>query len=747
MGLRKKKSHQKYSNISLVPCRPCPGFNTNDYSVDFTKISSLPDQWILADAATVKFGANGAEFTFAKRDDAPYIWTSPYIFFGKVDVVMKAAPGTGIISSAVLLSDDLDEVDWEFSGNNFAQGSGHVQTNYFGKGIYGNWDRGTLPAVADPTADFHTYTLDWSPTRLIWSVDGNTIRTLQASDCDQSTHQFPQTPSRLHLGVWDGGDSDNAGATIFWAGGYTDLTKVPYTMYVKSVRIQNMNPGPFYNWTDKTGSANSVKVVSSSGQSPSSNTKVSAASATSATPVDYTGCTAPTATQSPVATDCNHWYKHSTADEGCYDIAKSHNIQLSDLYKWNPQIGTDCGNLWLNYYVCVGVGEIPSCTSTASTSTTTVSATPGSSLTCPSANNTNFKATDGSAYIVECFYDRPNGDITSLSAPSFESCINQCSTTAGCINIVFAPPSGSASSGTCWLKNTLNQGSTNQNRWGTRKQSTATASNAFSTTATSASSSGAASASVCPGSDKTVVSASSNSGKYTVECGIDHPNGDITSKTVSSFQACVDLCDTTSVCVYSAFYPSTGVCWLKKQLNPSATNPKVWGAIKASATQPSGIGGSSVTATGTSTDSSVKAASAGSSTASSSSTTSASVISTGIPKCPGSNNTQVLASSSPDAGRYTIECAYDRPMGDMLQQTEPSFQACILLCETTAGCLAASFYPDGGACWIKNILKPGNSTEHVWTARKSGSGTSTPQSYHRMRRAMRHMRRHWTRTH
>lgn len=35
-----------------------------------------------------------------------------YIFFGVVSTVMKAAPGQGIISSIVMESDDLDEVDW-----------------------------------------------------------------------------------------------------------------------------------------------------------------------------------------------------------------------------------------------------------------------------------------------------------------------------------------------------------------------------------------------------------------------------------------------------------------------------------------------------------------------------------------------------------------------------------------------------------------------------------------------------------
>ncbi len=43
---------------------------------------------------------------------ASTITSENYIFFGKVEVVMKAANGTGVVSSFVMESDDLDEIDW-----------------------------------------------------------------------------------------------------------------------------------------------------------------------------------------------------------------------------------------------------------------------------------------------------------------------------------------------------------------------------------------------------------------------------------------------------------------------------------------------------------------------------------------------------------------------------------------------------------------------------------------------------------
>jgi hypothetical protein len=54
----------------------------------------------------------GAKFTVSEQGDAPTIESDFYIFFGHVDVKMRAANGTGIVSTYVLESDDLDEIDW-----------------------------------------------------------------------------------------------------------------------------------------------------------------------------------------------------------------------------------------------------------------------------------------------------------------------------------------------------------------------------------------------------------------------------------------------------------------------------------------------------------------------------------------------------------------------------------------------------------------------------------------------------------
>ncbi|KAG9723713.1 concanavalin A-like lectin/glucanase, partial [Aureobasidium melanogenum] len=220
-------------------CPPNIGLANSTYTIDFTQQTTVPPDWTLSNYANLNFSSKGAGFTVAKRFDSPQLWSNFFIHYGRVEVVAQVASGTGIVSSAVLLSDDLDEIDLEFSGNNFGDTVSKGQNNYYGKGITGDYDRASFFNVASPQTQFHTYTVDWTSTALTWSVDGTIVRTLYAANADNGTHQYPQTPAKFQLGIWAAGDYGNAWGTVSWAGGYTDYTQAPFTMYVKSVQITN----------------------------------------------------------------------------------------------------------------------------------------------------------------------------------------------------------------------------------------------------------------------------------------------------------------------------------------------------------------------------------------------------------------------------------------------------------------------------------------------------------------------------
>lgn len=76
------------------------------------------------------------------------------------------------------------------------------------------------------------------------------------------------------------------------------------------------------------------------------------------------------------------YYKVATGDN-CFKLMTTFgNFTLADFYSWNPDVGNDCSNLLLNYYVCINGGKTtPTGTPTSTPSKTSTSVTPTS--TCP----------------------------------------------------------------------------------------------------------------------------------------------------------------------------------------------------------------------------------------------------------------------------------------------------------------------------------------------------------------------------
>ncbi|KAM3068959.1 hypothetical protein ACMFMG_004136 [Clarireedia jacksonii] len=239
---------------ATCPNDPALGVNHTFYFNTSTTVTNYFD----ITAGSLTYGDKGAEFTINQEGQSPTIQSKFYIFFGKVSVIMQAAKGRGIVSSIVLESDDLDEVDWEFLGSN----NTHAETNYFGKGNTTAYDRATWDPMSDPTSSFHNYTVDWTAERIEWWIDSVLVRTLHYADA-LGGKNFPQTPMTVRIGIWSGGDPKlNGKGTIEWAQGETDFSQVPFTMYVKEAWIWDYSTGKEYEWTDRSGDWQSIKVIS-----------------------------------------------------------------------------------------------------------------------------------------------------------------------------------------------------------------------------------------------------------------------------------------------------------------------------------------------------------------------------------------------------------------------------------------------------------------------------------------------------
>lgn len=242
---------QTYSNCNPLTGTGCPADSAlgTSVSIDFTQGASSS---FTAQGNSITYGSGGASFTISQSGDAPQLTSRWYIMFGQVSVVLKAAPGAGIVSSFVLQSDDLDEIDWEWLGAD----SSEVQTNYFGKGDTTTYNRGAFQSDPANQSGFQKYTIEWTSQQITWYINGSPIRTLTPATAE--TNQYPQTPMMIKVGAWSGGDPSNSAGTIAWARGPTNYANGPFTMQVSSISVDDYSTGTSYSYNGESGNWTSI---------------------------------------------------------------------------------------------------------------------------------------------------------------------------------------------------------------------------------------------------------------------------------------------------------------------------------------------------------------------------------------------------------------------------------------------------------------------------------------------------------
>ncbi len=128
--------------------------------------------------------------------------TSDTVSYGRFETRMKAAKGSGIVSSFFTYTGSpWDEIDVEVLGKNTNQ----VQFNYYVNGTGGH--ERLVDLGFDASADFHTYTIDWQPNSISWYVDGVLRHTVTGGT-------LPSHPMQIMMNLWNGIGVDS------WLGSY-----------------------------------------------------------------------------------------------------------------------------------------------------------------------------------------------------------------------------------------------------------------------------------------------------------------------------------------------------------------------------------------------------------------------------------------------------------------------------------------------------------------------------------------------
>ncbi|KAK0284301.1 putative glycosidase CRH2 [Friedmanniomyces endolithicus] len=242
----------RYSH-DLQSCVAAPTCQSADY-----KLNSLDDVQAntvyLGDSSKANWVSSGTPvvyqndailLTMAPNTVGTLLMSTHYVWYGQISATMTTSQGAGVVTAFIMMSDVQDEIDFEFVGVELEV----AQSNYYFQGItdYGN----EQPLnVSNTVQNTHTYTIDWQPDSLTWSIDGIPLRTLNRNDTWNSNTQnyhYPQSPSRIQLSLWPAGLQSNGAGTVAWAGGLVDwnsqyMLNGYYYALVSEVKVQCYNP-------------------------------------------------------------------------------------------------------------------------------------------------------------------------------------------------------------------------------------------------------------------------------------------------------------------------------------------------------------------------------------------------------------------------------------------------------------------------------------------------------------------------
>ncbi|MEU9439831.1 family 16 glycosylhydrolase [Streptomyces sp. NPDC048304] len=161
--------------------------------------------------------------------------------YGHFESRIKIPRGQGVWPAFWMLGDDLGSAGWPNSGEidvmeNVGKEPGTVHGTIHGPGYSGSAGLGaayTLPNGKAFADDFHVFAVDWSPSAITWSVDGQVYETRTPADVGGNKWVFDH-PFFIILNFAVGGD---------WPGSPDSGTSFPQTMTVDYVHVTTSDSG------------------------------------------------------------------------------------------------------------------------------------------------------------------------------------------------------------------------------------------------------------------------------------------------------------------------------------------------------------------------------------------------------------------------------------------------------------------------------------------------------------------------